>query len=469
MSSSLITEKTEQLRSTTQNAAAGLEKLLSDKDVTASSRATLDKVYLDAISASNKVSVWIVESDGRISYYSDIPNEAASQLIIEGSTFSMTSTHMIGLTDRKVGGVVTGTQNGLFNDPQKTWLTASYPLSSNGEYLIIHQSIDIQAQIFKSMSDGLAVPVFISFTIALLLFTLMTRSLIRPIRLLSDAATKVTNGDLTARIHIPEYEKESPVQFGITDELSAMVLTVNHMIERIEAQDNERKVFVSSIAHDLRTPLTSIKGFITAILDGTIPVDRYDHYLQIVNKEVDRIQTLANSMTEVSTLGRKGSFKMGPFDINMMIQATLTSLENSLNEKKLGVQLETYRDDNGKLMAHGEKEQIMRVVYNLITNAIKFTPENGDIAITTDYFVKDNLVTVVVEDSGPGVPPDQRMRIFESFYKIDQSRTNPGSGLGLYICMEILHAHDQTITVDSSPILGGARFKFTLDGVSKDE
>ncbi len=469
ISGSLITEKTELLKSATQNTAAGLDILLSNKDISDSDRSELEQTYLGAISVSNKVSVWIVESDGLISYYSDIPNEAASQLIIKGSTFSMTPTHMIGLTDKNTGGIITGTQNGLFRDPQNTWLTSSYPLSVKGEFLVINQAIDVQAQIYKSMSDGLAVPVIVSFTIALILFAMMTRSLIRPIRLLSDAATKVSNGDLTARIHIPEYERESPVRLGIADELSEMVKTVNHMIERIEAQDNERKVFVSSIAHDLRTPLTSIKGFITAILDGTIPPDRYEYYLQIVHKEVDRIQTLANSMTEVSTLGRKGSFKMEPFDVNMMIQSTLTSLENSLNEKNLGVQLETYRDDSGTLMAMGDKEQIMRVVYNLIINAIKFTPAGGDIAITTDYYVRNNLVTVVVEDSGPGIPQDKRMRIFESFYKIDQSRTNSGSGLGLYICMEILHAHDQTITVDSSPILGGARFKFTLDGVRKDE
>jgi len=465
MSASLISDESGLLYKTAQSAAAGFDELKNDNGESFSDNTSLDKRYLDAIAVSSGGYVWIVEKDGAISFYTDIPNQAITQLIKNKSLYSMTSTHLMGLTNQSAGGVITGSQNGLFSDAQNIWLSAAYPLSEGGRYLIVHEPINVQDQTFNMMSNGLAVPVLISFVIALILFTLMTRSLIRPIRLLSDAATKVTNGDLTARIRIPEFEKESPVQFGITDELSGMVLTVNHMIERLEAQDNERKVFVSSIAHDLRTPLTSIKGFITAMIDGTIPADRYEHYLQIVKTEVDRIQTLTNSMTEVSSLGSKENLKTEPFDLNVLIRSTLTNLENQLNEKELGVQLETYLDDNGCLMALGDTEEILRVLYNLLVNAIKFTPTGGDIAITTDYHYRNNLVTVVIEDSGPGIPADKRKRVFESFYKIDASRTNPGSGLGLYICMEILRAHGHTISADSSPILGGARFKFTLTGV----
>ena len=464
LSASTISEESKLLYNTAQSAAAGLDALESDNSGDLSGNSSAEKRYLQAIALSNDSYVWIVGKNGGISYYTDIPNEAITQLSKQGSDYKMTSTHLMGLTDTASGGVITGTQNGLFSDPQKTWLSAAYPLSGGEKYLIIHQPVDVQERIFRMMSDGLAVPVLISFTLALVLFTLMTRSLIRPIRLLSDAATKVTNGDLTARIRIPEFEKESPVQLGIADELSGMVVTVNHMIERLEAQENERKVFVSSIAHDLRTPLTSIKGFIAAMLDGTIPPDRYEHYLEIVKTEVDRIQSLTSSMTEVSTLGSKDSLNMEPFDMNAVIRSTLSNLENQLDDKSLGVQLEMYLDDKGCLMALGDKEEIIRVVYNLLINAIKFTPKGGDIAITTEYHYRNNLITVVVEDSGPGIPPDKRKRVFESFYKIDESRTNPGSGLGLYICKEILRAHGQMISVDSSPILGGARFKFTLSG-----
>jgi len=467
MSTSIISGNSSLLYYATQSAAVGYDSLVEDDNEGQADNASLEKRYLEAVALSDNGYVWIVDKTGKIVDYTDIPNEAAGQLQKQGSTFYMTQTHLHGLTDRSDGGVISGTQNGLFSDPKNVWLTAAYPLSGNGQYLIIHQSIDVQAQTLAMLSNGLAVPVIIFFTIALFLFTMMTRSLIRPIRLLSDAAAKVTHGDLTARIHIPELENGSPVQFGITDELSDMVVTVNHMIERLETQENDRRVFVSSIAHDLRTPLTSIKGFIAAMLDGTIPPDRYEHYLQIVKTEVDRIQTLTTSMTEASSLGRKDSLKMEPFDMNVLLKSTLTSLESLLNNKNLGVQLETFLDDKGALIAIGDKEQIMRVVYNLLINAIKFTPEGGDIAITTDYHYRNNTITVVVEDSGPGIPQGKRKHVFESFYKIDESRANPGSGLGLYICKEILRAHGQMIFVDSSPILGGARFKFTLSGIQE--
>lgn len=468
MSSSILTEESRLLYKSVKSAAAGYGSL-KNKNVEDTLSVASEQQYLDSVALSINGYAWVVEKDGEISCFSDIPNAAVTQLLRQGTSFFMTPTHLMGLTDTAAGGVITGTQNGLFSDPKNIWLTAAFPVSGSGQYLIIHESVDVQEQTINMMSDGLAVPVLISFALALILFTLMTRSLIRPIRLLSDAATKVTNGDLTARIRIPEFEKKPPVQFGITDELSEMVVTVNHMIERLECQENERKVFVSSIAHDLRTPLTSIKGFVSAMLDGTIPPDRYEHYLGIVKTEVDRIQTLTNSMAEVSSIGSKDSLKMEPFDMNLLIRSTLTNLEDQLNDKELGVQLETYFDDNGELMTLGDKEEIMRVVYNLLINAIKFTPRGGDIAITTDYHYRNNLVTVTVEDSGPGIPGEKRKRVFESFYKIDESRANPGSGLGLYICMQIMRAHGQMIFVDSSPILGGARFKFTLTGAANEE
>jgi len=467
MSSSIISEESNSLYNRAQGIAIGFQSLEKGNTNRITAVSDLDKEFLLSSSISNTCYTWIVEKDGSLLYFTDIPDPVIGQLQRNDTSFLMTSTQMRGLMDRTSGGVITGTQNGLFSDPQNSWLSAAYPLNDSGQYLVIHESVDVEKQTMWMLSNGLALPVLISFAIALLLFTLMARSLVRPIRLLSDAATKVTHGDLTARIHIADLEKDSPVRFFITDELSEMVITVNHMIERLEAQENDRRVFVSSIAHDLRTPLTSIKGFVSAMMDGTIPPDRFDHYLQIVKTEVDRIQTLTMSMTEVSTLGQEESMNMQPFDVNDLIRSTVNNLENLIDAKNLGVQIETYTDENGRLTALGDKEAIMRVIYNLLTNAVKFTPKNGVISITSEYNGRRNLITIIIEDSGPGIPADKRKRVFDSFYKIDESRTNPGSGLGLYICKEILRAHDQLITVGSSRVLGGASFSFTLKGVRK--
>ena len=461
MSKSIIAKESVSLYDAAAGVSDGYVRINTDVPGTAAITAEADN-YFCAVAVANNCYIWIVEPDGRIYYNTEIPDEARKQLTKVGDTFYMTSTQLMGLTDKAAGGYITGTQNGLFTDSRYVWLSASYPVTSTGWYLVVHKSVDVDQEAMWMLSNALALPVLISFALALVIFTLMTRSLIRPIRLLSEAAIKVTNGDLTARIHVPELEKDTPVQYGFVDEMSELIMTVNQMIERLERQDNDRRVFISSIAHDLRTPLTSIKGFLSAMLDGTVPPERFEYYLGITKTEVDRIQALTTSMTDATSLGKKDSLKIVRFDINELIRSTLTSLEKMLQDKKLGVQLECYTDQNDGLMVKGDREAIMRVVNNLLVNAMKFTPENGDIAISTEYRIKTGQVFVTVEDSGPGIPKEKRSRVFESFYKIDESRTNPGSGLGLYICKEILRAHDQTIRVDASPIFGGARFVFTL-------
>ena len=461
MSRSVISQESESLYDAAVGAAEGYVRINTGVSGTAAITTEADN-YFCALAVANNCYIWIVEPDGRIYYNTEIPDEARKQLSKVGKSYYMTDTQLSGLTDKAEGGFITGSQNGMFSDSRYVWLSASYPVTSTGWYLVVHKSIDAEQEAMWMLSNALALPVLISFALALVIFTLMTRSLIRPIRLLSDAAKRVTSGDLTARIHIPELEKETPVQYGFVDEMSELIMTVNQMIERLERQDNERRVFISSIAHDLRTPLTSIKGFLSAMLDGTVPPERFEYYLGITKTEVDRIQALTTSMTDATSLGKKDSLKIVVFDINDLIKSTLTSLEKMLQDKNLGVQLECYTDQNDGLPVKGDREAIMRVVNNLLVNAIKFTPSNGDIAISTEYHAKTGQVFVTVEDSGPGIPKDKRARVFESFYKIDESRTNPGSGLGLYICKEILRAHDQTIRVDASPIFGGARFVFTL-------
>ncbi len=461
MSKSIISKESESLYGAAIGTVEGYVRINTGASGTVAITTEADN-YFCAVAVANDCYIWIVEPDGRIYYNTELPDEARKQLSKVGNSYYMTSTQLRGLTDKASGGYITGTENGLFTNSRYVWLSASYPVAADGWYLVVHKSIDAEREAMWMLSNALALPVLISFALALVIFTLMTRSLIRPIRLLSDAAKKVTNGDLTARIHIPELEKETPVQYGYVDEMSELIMTMNQMIERLERQDNERRVFISSIAHDLRTPLTSIKGFLSAMLDGTVPPERFEYYLGITKTEVDRIQALTTSMTDATSLGKKDSLKIIRFDINELIKSTLTSLEKMLQDKKLGVQLECYTDQNDQLMVKGDREAIMRVVNNLIVNAIKFTPADGDIAIATEYHSKTGQVLVTVEDSGPGIPKEKRSRVFESFYKIDESRTNPGSGLGLYICKEILRAHDQTIRVDASPIFGGARFVFTL-------
>lgn len=407
-------------------------------------------------------SIWIVDKSGQLLYASDIPNQVIAQLQQSGGAFRIPNQYMTNFLGPQ-GGVQNTRTSGMFSDSRNDWISASYPINKAGQYLMVHSSINVEQQTMSMLANVLALPIGISFAIALILFTLMTRAIVKPIRLLSDVARQVTQGDLSARIQYSEMERDSPFQYLIVDELGMMITAVNDMIERLERQEGDRRVFISSIAHDLRTPLTSVNGFISAIMDGTIPPDKVDKYMQIVKSEVERIQLLTDTMTEATSLAHVERDNMESFDINHLIRDTLSNLENQLSAKNLGVQLELFENDKGELTAFGNRQSIMRVVYNLLTNAMKFSPDDGTIAITTYYEAKDSQITVSVEDSGPGIPIDQRTRIFDSFYKIDPSRTDAGSGLGLFICKEILVAHGQGIRVDDSRDLGGAKFVFTLN------
>jgi len=460
MSKSIISDESDLLYSQAQSIAAGFEKL--NEDANTSSVTQEEALFLDTCAVSGVGQIWIVEEDGRISYYSEIPSSALAQLTLVGSTFYTTETQMRGLTDSSTGGSVTGTKNGLFSDPDYTWISAAYPIKNGQQYIIVHKSIDIEEQTISILTNSMAVPISISFAIALLLFTMMTRSLIRPIRMLSIAAQKVTKGDLSARVSIPEIENDETSRYFITEDLSELISTVNHMIERLEAQEKDRRRIISSIAHDLRTPLTSINGFITAILDGTIPPESYDRYLHIVKTEVDRIQTITSTISDATSLGQKSSLNPIEFDINQVIGDTLTGLEKSMDDKHLTILLERCTKYEDPLYVVGDRPAIMRVLYNLISNAIKFTPDGGTILLTTVCDQKNSQVIITIEDSGEGVPADKALRVFDSFYKLDESRANQGSGLGLYICKEILRAHDQHISVEKSEALGGAKFVFTL-------
>ncbi|NLO62792.1 MAG: HAMP domain-containing histidine kinase [Clostridiaceae bacterium] len=460
-SASFLSDKSKDVYSDARYMAVRLQKVLPDlgREHFALNQDEADML----IGLSLGCTIWIVDESGQILYASDIPKESMEQLEHSGGEFYVPEKYLNSFLGPK-GGVQNTVKTGMFSDSRNDWITASYPINKEGQYIFLHSSVNVEQQTMSMLANVLALPIGISFAIALILFTLMTRAIVKPIRLLSDAARKVTHGDLSARIEYSEIDKDSPFQYLIVDELGMMITAVNDMIERLERQETDRRVFISSIAHDLRTPLTSVNGFISAIMDGTIPPDKIEKYMQIVKGEVERIQLLTDTMTEATSLANISKENMDLFDINALISETLTNLENQLTAKNLGVQLELFENDKGVLLAYGNRQSILRVLYNILTNAIKFSPRDGNIAITTYFEMSENLITVSVEDSGPGIPNDQKNRIFDSFYKIDQSRTDTGSGLGLFICKEILRAHGQGIRAEDSRDLGGSNFIFTLSG-----
>ena len=173
-------------------------------------------------------------------------------------------------------------------------------------------------------------------------------------------------------------------------------------------------------------------------------------------------------MTEASSLSHVDPDVMETFPLNDVITDVVDNLEPQLGEKNITCEVRL-SDDPDANMCHGEAQQLCRVIVNIITNAIKFTPNNGKIIVSTTPNKAERNVKISVEDSGIGIPAEKRNRIFESFYKVDSSRTREGFGLGLYICKQILAGHGQTIYVDEGKELGGAKFVFSFPMAPDDK
>jgi signal transduction histidine kinase len=223
--------------------------------------------------------------------------------------------------------------------------------------------------------------------------------------------------------------------------------------------DDYQKRFVANISHDFRSPLTSIKGYAEAILDGTIPHDMQDKYLNIILFETERLNKLTSSLLELNRFETHGAIlDIVSFDINLIIKKTAESFEGSCREKKITLNLvfasrETYVDaDVGK---------IQQVLYNLIDNAIKFSHNNSKIKVTTEE--RGDKIFVSVKDYGIGIPKDSIKKIWDRFYKTDASRgkDKKGTGLGLSITKEIIQAHNENINVISTEGVG-TEFVFSL-------
>ncbi len=304
------------------------------------------------------------------------------------------------------------------------------------------------------------IPAVVAMVIAIVLYAVFVYLSLMPIKDISAAISRVAEGDYSVRVN-PKYSDPNDYStLSISSEFTEMGSTVNKMIESLENQEHDREMFISSIAHDIRTPLTSINGFVTAMLDGTIPEDKQDHYLELIKQQTDRISALVTQMTEASSLSHPDPDMMEEFNINDMINDIVDNLEAQLTDKQIRVIKSL--DPGPGIMAYGEAQQLCRVIINIITNAIKFTPQNGDIKISTETNPKARKIIISVEDSGAGVEESKRQRIFESFYQADASRKSEGFGLGLYICKQILAGHGQTIVCEEGRELGGARFVFSF-------
>jgi len=354
-------------------------------------------------------------------------------------------------------GIIIRTQGSLDGVFAETVLTVGYPIIVKS---VIGQNASVMGAVFmnapmtevhQTTQDVIRMTVMcllVSLAVSFVLIYFTSKKISKPIHQINQAAKVIAAGDFEKRLTVKS-----------RDEVGQLADSFNNMAESLENQEKSRREFIANISHDLRSPLTSMRGFLTAIMDGTIPPDGRDKYLQIVLDESERLTKLANDILDINKIqSLEIELVKSAFDVNELIRKTVIMFEPRITGKGIALNV-AFADERNMVWA--DEEKIQRVVYNLVDNAVKFTEENGSIQVET--FTRSGKVMVCVRDDGKGIGADAQKHIFDRFYKVDASRgeDKKGSGLGLSIVRAFVKAHEETIALESEPGKGCV-FMFTL-------
>ncbi|MDE7019168.1 MAG: HAMP domain-containing protein [Lachnospiraceae bacterium] len=404
------------------------------------SEATLEAVKseLDALETYLNATIWIINPSGRMVLDSSSPMDVETEVVIENfdPTITEGSYYIIG---------------DFFGTFTEDMLSVFAPITSDFKvkgYVVIHSSMrGIQAST-DSLLNISYITLVILFLLSLIILIFFTEMVYIPLRKITEATEQYANGNM---------HYEVSVESG--DEIGYLAATLSYMASEIARAEDDQKKFVANVSHDFRSPLTSIRGYLEAMLDGTIPPEQYEKYLSIVLNETERLAKLTNSLLTLNNLNTKGMLlDRADFDINSVIRNVAASFEGTCREKKIAIELVLTGEE---MFVTADMDKIQQVLYNLLDNAIKFSHHNSVIKLETTE--KHNKIFVSVKDSGIGIPKDNLKLIWDRFYKSDLSRgkDKKGTGLGLSITKEIIRSHGEHINVISTEGVG-TEFIFSL-------
>ena len=288
------------------------------------------------------------------------------------------------------------------------------------------------------------------FALCVTVLSLFARHSSRPLNELNRAAVAFGHGNLDTRVEIdPAAPKD----------VQELALSFNNMADSLQKSEYRRQEFVANVSHELKTPMPTIAGFADGILDGTIPAQKQEYYLQLISQETKRLNRLVRSMLDVSKLHEQEGIpdeQKTQFDITDCVGRVLLTFEQKILSKKLDVQVNF---PDYPLYTSAQEDQIVQVIYNLLDNAVKFCPEEGILGLQITE--QGSKIYVSISNTGPTIPPAELPLVFDRFHKIDKSRTErDGWGLGLYIVKTIVCAHGEDLSVTSKD--DKTEFTFTL-------
>ncbi len=404
------------------------------------SETSLDTVkrQLDALDTYLSATIWIINPSGRMILDSSSPVNIENEIVIENfdPTISSGSYYTVG---------------NFFGSFDEQMLSVFSPITSNFKvrgYVVIHTPMSAIQASCNSLLNISYIMLVILFLLSLIILIFFTEIVYLPLRKITEATEQYASGNM-------HYE----FQVDSEDEIGYLAATLSYMASEIARSEDDQKKFVANVSHDFRSPLTSIKGYLEAMLDGTIPPEMYEKYLNIVLNETERLTKLTNGLLTLNNMNTKGMLlDRTDFELNRIIRDTAASFEGTCRQKAIAIELLLTGD---YIYVNADMGRIQQVFYNLLDNAIKFSHNDSVIRIETSE--KSNKVYISVKDSGIGIPKDDLKLIWNRFYKSDASRgkDKKGTGLGLSITKEIIHAHGEHINVISTEGVG-SEFIFSL-------
>ena len=307
----------------------------------------------------------------------------------------------------------------------------------------------------QALMEGIAdIQVTVSLLVILIAVVVMsvsTRNECRPLREMAQAARDFGHGNLKARVRTGGKNSE---------EVDELAVAFNNMAESLEKSEYQRQEFVANVSHELKTPMTTIGGYIDGILDGTIPPERHRYYMQIVSDETKRLSRLVRSMLDISRLQNQEGIpaeKKTRFDMEECIGEVLITFEQKIVAKNLDVQVDL---PEHPVFTRADKDAVTQVVYNLLDNAVKFCNTGGELGLKLR--IGGSKIYVTISNQGNTIPPEELPLVFDRFHKIDKARnrSQEGWGLGLYIVKTLVCSHGENISVASRD--GKTEFTFTM-------
>ncbi|MBR6378203.1 MAG: HAMP domain-containing histidine kinase [Oscillospiraceae bacterium] len=344
---------------------------------------------------------------------------------------------------------------GCYGEKRMAAVCLSKNLAGAVQYVVSSRSY---TAVNQRLADAVRVNVLVVILVMLLSVPLVwaiVQRQMKPIKQMTSAARKMAHGQMDVRVDVDDTD---------TAELNELALAFNNMAQALAKSEQKRQEFVANVSHELKTPMTTISGYMEGMLDGTIPKDQQPKYMEIISQEVKRLSRLVRSMLEISRIQDQGipQERRRAFDLCQTVGEVLLSFEQKINGKHLEVETDL-PDQGAKALA--DPDAITQVVYNLIDNAVKFCPEGGTLGLGVAQ-TKGGKYLVSVRNTGPTIPAEELPLVFDRFHKTDKSRSvdRDGWGLGLYIVKTIILGHEEDIYVTSRE--GVTEFSFTLPRVN---